>query len=80
MPSLPLSPREIQVLEGFRDGLTRKQIARRLCISMRSVSACTYNARQKLNTQSTLVAVILAIDYEFISKLNAREKNADCVK
>jgi DNA-binding NarL/FixJ family response regulator len=75
---IELSPREKQVLEGLRDGLSRKQIARNLCISKRTVSAYIYNTRRKLATQSTITAVILAIDYGLIQKYNRYMK--DCAK
>ena len=48
--TIELTPRESQILELAGQGLTRRQIADRLVVSIRTVESHLYHARQKLGT------------------------------
>jgi DNA-binding CsgD family transcriptional regulator len=52
-----LTPRELEVLEAIRDGLSNKEIARRLDISLHTVKFHIESLFRKLNTRSRAEAV-----------------------
>jgi len=56
----PLSDRELEVLQLFAEGLSRKEIAARLFISLNTVKAHTRNIFQKFGVRSQLQAVTKA--------------------
>jgi DNA-binding NarL/FixJ family response regulator len=56
-----LTPRERQVLELLVEGLSNKQIARRLCISQHGVKRLVSNVLAKLNCPNRTQAVAVAL-------------------
>lgn len=56
----PLTPRELEVLQGMVDGLTREQIAQRLGMSPHTVRTHVHGLLHKLGAHSSLRAVALA--------------------
>lgn len=50
-PAVELSPREAQLVELAKDGLTNQQIAERLVLSTRTVESHLYRAMQKLGVR-----------------------------
>jgi DNA-binding NarL/FixJ family response regulator len=63
---IPLSEREIEVLKHMSLGLTNKQIADKLFISIRTVETHKHNLMKKLNIFSTAELVIYAIQNNII--------------
>jgi len=55
-----LSPREVEVLRLVADGLSNKEIARQLCISLRTVKYHTTSIYTKLNVGSRTQAIARA--------------------
>lgn len=53
----PLSPRQVEVLNLLSEGLTNKQIANRLQLSIRTVNFHITAMKQKLGTQTTAQSV-----------------------
>ena len=49
---LPVSPREREIAELIAQGLTNREIADRLTISIRTVESHIYNARIKLDARN----------------------------
>ncbi len=58
VPSAPLTGREQKVLEGLMQGLTNREIARRLSISVRTVQIHVTNLRLKLDARSRTELVV----------------------
>ncbi len=63
-PSLPdpLTPRETAVLRAIAEGLSNKEIARQLDISVRTVETHRLNIKQKLDLQTTAALARYAIE------------------
>lgn len=61
MTSLPLSPRETQVLTSLSKGFTPKETALLLKISTKSVYVYICRASRKLNSRTAVSAVVEAI-------------------
>jgi DNA-binding CsgD family transcriptional regulator len=53
-----LTDRERDILQATAEGLTTRQVARRLCISSRTVSTHLQNLHGKLGTHSKVEAVV----------------------
>lgn len=64
---VPLSEREMEVLKHMSQGLSNKQIADKLFISIRTVETHKHNLMKKLNIYSTAELVIYAIQNNIIS-------------
>ena len=62
-----LTPRERQVLEAVAEGLSDKEIARRLSVSHETVRTHMVNILGKLGVDSRLQALLLAVRHGFIS-------------
>ncbi|RLD82352.1 MAG: DNA-binding response regulator [Bacteroidetes bacterium] len=63
---VPLSEREMEVLKHMSQGLSNKQIADKLFISIRTVETHKHNLMKKLNIYSTAELVIYAIQNNII--------------
>lgn len=63
---IPLSERELEVLKHMSQGLSNKQIADKLFISIRTVETHKHNLMKKLNIYSTAELVIYAIQNNII--------------
>ena len=63
---IPLSEREMEVLKHMSEGLSNKQIADQLFISIRTVETHKHNLMKKLNIYSTAELVIYAIQNNII--------------
>jgi len=63
---IPLSERELEVLKHMSQGLSNKQIADKLFISIRTVETHKHNLMKKLNIFSTAELVIYAIQNNII--------------
>jgi DNA-binding NarL/FixJ family response regulator len=63
---IPLSEREMEVLKHMSQGLSNKQIADELYISIRTVETHKHNLMKKLNIYSTAELVIYAIQNNII--------------
>ncbi|MBE9484394.1 MAG: response regulator transcription factor, partial [Bacteroidetes bacterium] len=63
---IPLSEREMEVLKHMSLGLSNKQIADKLFISIRTVETHKHNLMKKLNIYSTAELVIYAIQNNII--------------
>jgi len=63
---IPLSEREMEVLKHMSQGLSNKQIADKLFISIRTVETHKHNLMKKLNIFSTAELVIYAIQNNII--------------
>ncbi len=63
---VPLSEREMEVLKHMSEGLSNKQIADKLFISIRTVETHKHNLMKKLNIYSTAELVIYAIQNNII--------------
>jgi len=63
---VPLSEREMEVLKHMSQGLSNKQIADQLFISIRTVETHKHNLMKKLNIYSTAELVIYAIQNNII--------------
>jgi DNA-binding NarL/FixJ family response regulator len=63
---IPLSERELEVLKHMSQGLSNKQIADELYISIRTVETHKHNLMKKLNIYSTAELVIYAIQNNII--------------
>ena len=63
---MPLSERELEVLKYLSQGLSNKQIADKLFISIRTVETHKHNLMKKLNIYSTAELVIYAIQNNII--------------
>lgn len=64
---IPLSERELEVLKQMSLGLSNKQIADKLFISIRTVETHKHNLMKKLNIYSTAELVIYAIQNNIIT-------------
>ncbi len=64
---IPLSPREIEVIKLFVEGLLYKEIANKLSISPRTVETHKKNILEKLNLKTTVDLVKYAIKNGLIS-------------
>ncbi len=64
---IPLSPREIEVIKLFVEGLLYKEIANKLSISPRTVETHKKNILEKLNLKTTVDLVKYAIKNGIIS-------------
>jgi len=64
---IPLSERELEVLKHMSLGLSNKQIADKLFISIRTVETHKHNLMKKLNIYSTAELVIYAIQNNIIT-------------
>ncbi len=64
---VPLSEREMEVLKHMSQGLSNKQIADKLFISIRTVETHKHNLMKKLNIYSTAELVIYAIQNNIIT-------------
>jgi len=62
-----LTPRERQVLESVAEGLSDKEIARRLSVSHETVRTHMVNILGKLGVDSRLQALLLAVRHGYIS-------------
>ena len=65
--SVPLSPREAEVLEFLVRGKSNQQIARDLFISMSTVKNHVHHIIKKLGVSDRVQAAILAIEHDLIS-------------
>lgn len=65
--SVPLSPREAEVLEFLVRGKSNQQIARDLSISMSTVKNHVHHIIKKLGVSDRVQAAILAIEHDLIS-------------
>ena len=65
--SIPLSPREVEVLELLVRGQSNQQIARELSISLSTVKNHVHRIITKLGVSDRVQAAILAIDHDLIS-------------
>ena len=63
---IPLSEREVEVLKHMSQGLSNKQIADQLYISIRTVETHKHNLMKKLDIYSTAELVIYAIQNNII--------------
>ncbi len=61
-----LSKREIEILKLFAEGLTNKEIADQLCISIRTVESHKTHIMQKLHIKSTVDLIKYAIKNKII--------------
>ncbi len=66
LQDMPLSDRELEVLKYLSQGLSNKQIADKLFISIRTVETHKHNLMKKLNIFSTAELVIYAIQNNII--------------
>jgi len=64
--NVPLSERELEVLKFLSQGMSNKQIADKLFISIRTVETHKHNLMKKLNIFSTAELVIYAIQNSII--------------
>ena len=64
---IPLSEREMEVLKHMSNGMSNKQIADTLFISIRTVETHKHNLMKKLNIFSTAELVIYAIQHNIIT-------------
>ena len=72
--SLPaLTPRELQVLSFLADGLSNKQIARRISISEHGVKRHVANVLAKLNCPNRTQAVSYALQVGMLAPISQRE-------
>jgi DNA-binding NarL/FixJ family response regulator len=67
--SLELTPRELQVVSLIADGLSNKQIARRLSLSLYTVKNHVHNVVEKLQVESRFKAVEYARQRGWLEKL-----------
>jgi DNA-binding NarL/FixJ family response regulator len=67
--SIPLSPREVEVLELLVRGQSNQQIARELSISLSTVKNHVHRIITKLGVSDRVQAAILAIDHDLISTI-----------
>jgi DNA-binding NarL/FixJ family response regulator len=65
--AIPLSPREVEVLELLVRGQSNQQIARELSISLSTVKNHVHRIITKLGVSDRVQAAILAIDHDLIS-------------
>jgi two-component system, NarL family, response regulator DegU len=65
--SIPLSPREVEVLELLVRGKSNQQIAKDLSISMSTVKNHVHHIIEKLGVSDRVQAAILAIEHDLIS-------------
>ena len=65
--SIPLSPREVDVLELLVRGQSNQEIASDLSISMSTVKNHVHNIIRKLGVSDRVQAAILAIEHDLIS-------------
>jgi DNA-binding NarL/FixJ family response regulator len=65
--SIPLSPREVEVLELLVRGQSNQQIAGELSISLSTVKNHVHRIITKLGVSDRVQAAILAIDHDLIS-------------
>ncbi len=70
-PQLPrqdfrLSPREIELLEQLKNGLTYEQLASNMCISVGTVRKHIENVYRKLQVNNKMHAVKVAVDNRLI--------------
>jgi DNA-binding NarL/FixJ family response regulator len=56
-----LTPREVDVLQAAADGLTDREIGRRLHVGARTIGSHLANVNRKLGTHSRLQAVLVAV-------------------
>lgn len=61
-----LTRRELEVLEGVASGLTNREIAERLCISVRTVESHRANLMDKLEVRSVSALFNKALSYDLI--------------
>lgn len=66
-PVVPLSGREINILSLTAIGLSRKEMAERLCISEHTAKTHLRNIYQKLGVNSKVAAIKLARDRGYLS-------------
>jgi two-component system response regulator NreC len=66
IPSIPLSPREIEILKLFATGKTTKEIADQLFVSIKTVGTHKQHILEKLELKSTTDLVKYAIKYKLI--------------
>ena len=65
---VPLSPREVEVLELLARGQSNQQIATHLSISMSTVKNHVHQVIKKLEVSDRVQAAILAIEYGLVSQ------------
>jgi two-component system response regulator DegU len=65
--SIPLSPREVEVLDLLVRGQSNQQIASDLFISMSTVKNHVHNIIRKLGVSDRVQAAILAIEHDLVS-------------
>ncbi|HEX2787631.1 MAG TPA: response regulator transcription factor [Ignavibacteria bacterium] len=63
---VPLTDREIEILKLIAEGLTNKEIADRLFISIRTVDTHRRNLHQKLNIKNTAGLINYAVKHKII--------------
>ena len=54
---IPLTKREKEILELITEGLSNKEIADQLCISLRTVETHRFNIVQKLDVKNTAALI-----------------------
>jgi len=65
-----LSPREIRILTLASEGLSRKEVAERLCISEETAKTHFKNIYQKLDVGSKVLAIKIAQDRGYLEHPN----------
>jgi len=67
-PAMPLSDREIEIIQLLADGLSNKAISRQLSLSENTIKYHLKNILQKLNVQNRTEAVMYALRNNLIQK------------
>ena len=67
-PEDPLTPRELDVLKCLAEGLTNREIAFRLDVSVRTVTTHVRNILDKLHLENRTQAALFAVEQGIVSK------------
>ena len=70
--NLPLTPRELELLKCLARGLSNRQIAEELTISVRTVSTHIRNILDKLDLPNRTQAALYALDCGLVTRSNSR--------
>nr|ACR33063.1 response regulator [Actinoplanes garbadinensis] len=68
-PAAPFTPREAEVLDLLRQGLTDREMARRLGLSAKTVEKHVGAIRRKTGTSNRTAAVVTALDNDWVGNL-----------